>query len=74
MGKTEKGALWLSAEKTSPYEFYQYWRNIDDDSVKTVLNMLTFLPSEEIAKLTAYTGERINFNSWHIIYITFTTK
>ena len=60
MGKTEKGALWLSAEKTSPYEFYQYWRNIDDDSIKTVLNMLTFLSVEEIERLTAYTDERIN--------------
>ena len=42
MGKTEKGALWLDANKTSPYEFYQYWRNIDDADVKTVLSLLTF--------------------------------
>lgn len=60
MGKTEKGALWLDAKKTSPYEFYQYWRNIDDADVKNVLNLLTFLPLEEIDKLTAYQDERIN--------------
>ena len=60
MGKTEKGALWLSPDKTSPYEFYQYWRNIEDDSVETVLKMLTFLPVEKIKELTAYKDERIN--------------
>ena len=60
MGKTEKGALWLDPNKTSPYEFYQYWRNIEDDSVENVLNMLTFLPVEKIKELTAYKDERIN--------------
>ena len=60
MGKTEKGALWLDAEKTSPYEFYQYWRNIGDSEVKTVLKMLTFLPLEEIEKLTCVEGEKMN--------------
>ena len=60
MGKTEKGALWLSAEKTSPYEFYQYWRNIEDESVKNVFNMLTFLPSERIKELCNVEGEKIN--------------
>ena len=60
MGKTEKGALWLDPNKTSPYEFYQYWRNVEDDSVETVLNMLTFLPVEKIKELTAYKDERIN--------------
>ncbi len=60
MGKTEKGALWLNPEKTSPYEFYQYWRNIDDADVKKVLSLLTFLPMEEIEKLCAYQDERIN--------------
>ena len=60
MGKTEKGSLWLDPEKTSPYEFYQYWRNIEDESVKTALNMLTFLPIEEIEKLTVFKDERIN--------------
>lgn len=60
MGKTEKGALWLDAEKTSPYEFYQYWRNIGDSEVETVLKMLTFLPLEEIEKLTCVEGEKMN--------------
>ena len=60
MGKTEKGALWLDAEKTSPYEFYQYWRNIGDSEVETVLKMLTFLPLEEIEKLTYVEGEKMN--------------
>lgn len=60
MGKTEKGALWLSAEKTSPYEFYQYWRNIDDSEVENVLKMLTFLPLDEIKELTKVKGEEIN--------------
>lgn len=60
MGKTEKGALWLDSEKTSPYEFYQYWRNIADDDVKNVMMMLTFLPIEEIEELTKYKDERMN--------------
>ena len=60
MGKTEKGALWLDSKKTSPYEFYQYWRNVDDKDVKNVLCMLTFLPMEEIETLTNVEGEKIN--------------
>ena len=60
MGKTEKGALWLDKEKTTPYEFYQYWRNIDDKDVRKVLCMLTFLPMEEVNKLTAVEGEELN--------------
>ncbi len=60
MGKTEKGALWLSPEKTSPYEFYQYWRNIEDASVENVFKMLTFLPLDEIKELCSYQDERIN--------------
>lgn len=60
MGKTEKGALWLDAEKTSPYEFYQYWRNIDDADVKTVLSLLTFLPMEEVNRLSNLKYEQIN--------------
>ena len=60
MGKTEKGALWLDPNKTSPYEFYQYWRNVEDANVETVLNMLTFLPTAEIKKLCQYKDERIN--------------
>ena len=60
MGKTEKGALWLDPNKTSPYEFYQYWRNIADEDVKTVLSLITFLPMEEVNRLCSYTNERIN--------------
>ena len=60
MGKTEKGALWLDDKKTSPYEFYQYWRNVDDKDVKKVLCMLTFLSMDEINKLTNVEGEEIN--------------
>lgn len=60
MGKTEKGALWLDETKTSPYEFYQYWRNVDDKDVKTVLCMLTFLQMEEVNRLTDVEGEAIN--------------
>lgn len=60
MGKTEKGALWLNPEKTSPYEFYQYWRNVEDASVGTVLKMLTFLPTEKIDELTSLKDEKIN--------------
>ena len=60
MGKTEKGALWLDKEKTSPYEFYQYWRNIADADVKMVLSMLTYLPMEEVNRLSNLEGEKIN--------------
>ena len=60
MGKTEKGALWLSPDKTSPYEFYQYWRNIEDESVETVLKLLTFLPIEKIKELSSLKDEKIN--------------
>ena len=60
MGKTEKGALWLDPEKTSPYEFYQYWRNIEDSSVENVLKMLTFLPIDKINELTSLKDEHIN--------------
>ena len=60
MGKTEKGALWLDPNKTSPYEFYQYWRNVEDESVKTVLQMLTFFPDEKIEELASYKDEKIN--------------
>ncbi len=60
MGKTEKGALWLDANKTSPYEFYQYWRNIEDESVHTALCMLTFLPMEEIDRLSILKDQEIN--------------
>lgn len=60
MGKTEKGALWLDPNKTSPYEFYQYWRNIEDSSVENVLKMLTFLPIEKIEELSNLKDEKIN--------------
>ena len=60
MGKTQSGAVWLSAEKTSPYDFYQYWRNVDDGDVIKCLKMLTFLPLEEIAELAKLEGSEIN--------------
>lgn len=60
MGKTEKGALWLDADKTSPYEFYQYWRNVDDKDVIKCLKMLTFLPMDEINELAKLEGQELN--------------
>lgn len=60
MGKTESGALWLDPEKTSPYEFYQYWRNVDDADVENCLALLTFLPMEEVRRLGALEGSEIN--------------
>ncbi|MFZ7133570.1 MAG: tyrosine--tRNA ligase [Eubacteriales bacterium] len=60
MGKTEKGALWLDPEKTSPYEFYQYWRNIEDIDVEKCLSLLTFLPMDQVRELAALEGSQIN--------------
>ena len=60
MGKTEKGAVWLDAEKTSPFEFYQYWRNVADSDVIKCLKMLTFLPLEEIEKMESWEGSELN--------------
>ena len=60
MGKTEKGALWLDASKTSPYDFYQYWRNVDDKDVGKCLGLLTFLPMDEVRRLSALEGSEIN--------------
>ena len=60
MEKKEKGALWLDPIKTSPYEFYQYWRNIEDSSVENVLKMLTFLPIDKIEELSSLKDEKIN--------------
>ena len=60
MGKTAGGALWLDAEKVSPYDFYQYWRNVDDADVKTCLSLLTFLPMEEVNRLSALKDSEIN--------------
>lgn len=60
MGKTEKGAVWLDPEKTSPYEFYQYWRNVGDKDVEKCLRLLTFLPMDEVRRLGAPEGSEIN--------------
>ena len=60
MGKTAGGALWLDADKVSPYDFYQYWRNVDDADVKTCLSLLTFLPMEEVNRLSELKDEAIN--------------
>ena len=60
MGKTEKGAVWLDAEKTSPYEFFQYWRNVADADVIKCLKMLTFLPIEEIVEMEKWEGSQLN--------------
>ena len=60
MGKTVKGALWLDPEKTTPYEFYQYWRNVGDKEVNQILRMLTYLPMEEVNRLSNLEGEEIN--------------
>ena len=60
MGKTEKGALWLDPEKVSPYEFYQYWRNVDDKDVIRMLKLVTFLPMEQIAEYEKLEGQELN--------------
>ncbi|MBO5652560.1 MAG: tyrosine--tRNA ligase, partial [Selenomonas sp.] len=60
MGKTAGGALWLDPEKTSPYEFYQYWRNVDDADVENCLALLTFLPMDEVRRLGALKDAAIN--------------
>ena len=60
MGKTAKGAVWLDASKTTPYEFYQYWRNTADEDVEKCMMLLTFLPVEQIKELCAHRDERIN--------------
>ena len=60
MGKTAKGAVWLDPNKTSPFEFYQYWRNVDDADVLKCIRMLTFLPLEEIDKMDGWQGEQLN--------------
>ena len=60
MGKTQKGALWLDAEKTSPYEFYQYWRNVGDADVEKCLRMLNFLPMDEVRRLASLEDREIN--------------
>ena len=60
MGKTEKGALWLDPEKTSPYDFFQYWRNVGDDDVINCMKLLTFVPIEEIEAMETLTGAELN--------------
>ena len=60
MGKTAKGAVWLDPEKTSPFEFYQYWRNVDDADVMKCIKMLTFLPMDKIAEMENWEDSRIN--------------
>ena len=60
MGKTAKGAVWLDENRTSPYEFYQYWRNVDDSDVMKCIKMLTFIPVSEIAQMENWAAERIN--------------
>ncbi len=60
MGKTMKGAVWLDPNKTTPYEFYQYWRNIEDSNVEKCLGLLTFLPMDEVRRLGALEGAEIN--------------
>lgn len=60
MGKTEKGALWLDPEKVTPYEFYQYWRNVDDKDVIRLLKLVTFVPMEEIAEYEKLEGQQLN--------------
>ena len=60
MGKTMAGAVWLDPEKTSPYDFYQYWRNIEDVKVEECLSLLTFLPMDEVRRLGALEGAEIN--------------
>ncbi|MBR3642271.1 MAG: tyrosine--tRNA ligase, partial [Parasporobacterium sp.] len=60
MGKTQSGAVWLDPAKTSPYDFYQYWRNVDDADVLKCIRMLTFLPLEEIDKMDAWEGSQLN--------------
>jgi tyrosyl-tRNA synthetase len=60
MGKTQKGAVWLDPDKTSPFEFFQYWRNVADADVIKCLKMLTFLPLEEIEKMESWQGSELN--------------
>ncbi|RKJ62934.1 tyrosine--tRNA ligase [Roseburia sp. 1XD42-69] len=60
MGKTQSGAVWLDPEKTSPFEFYQYWRNVSDDDVLKCIKMLTFLPLEEIQAMESWEGSQLN--------------
>ena len=73
MGKTEKGALWLDPNKTSVYDFYQYWRNIDDADVEKCLRLLTFIPMDEIRSLCAEGGAALN-NAKKVLAYTLTAQ
>ena len=68
MGKTAKGALWLSADRTTPYEFYQYFRNVEDVKFEECLRLLTFMPLDEIMELTKYRDERMNYAKERLAY------
>ena len=68
MGKTQKGAVWLDKDKTSPFDFYQYWRNVEDGDGKKCLKLLTVLPLEEIEELTSRGGEAINAAKERLAY------
>ena len=68
MGKTQKGAVWLDASKTSPYDFYQYWRNVDDGDVEKCMKLLTFMPLDEIEELCSHKDERINAAKARLAY------
>lgn len=68
MGKTQKGALWLDAERTTPYEMYQYFRNVDDEEVENCLRLLTFVELDEIKALCAHRDERINVAKKRLAY------
>ena len=73
MGKTEKGAIWLDKEKCSVFDFYQYWRNVDDQDVKNCLALLTFLPMDEVNRLGSLPGEEIN-EAKRVLAFTLTTQ
>ena len=68
MGKTAKGAVWLDANKTSPFDFFQYWRNVEDDRVETCMKLLTFMDLGEIAELTKYQDQRMNAAKERLAY------
>lgn len=68
MGKTAKGAVWLDPNKTTPFDFFQYWRNVEDDRVATCMKLLTFMELDEIAALTAHNDERMNAAKERLAY------
>ena len=68
MGKTAKGAVWLDENKTSPYDFFQYWRNVEDDRVDVCMKLLTFMDLDEIAELTKHKDERMNAAKERLAY------